>query len=241
MAAPRCNIAFPMATARFFLFFVNIIFMMTGTAAAVTAVLIELSFSQHSIFVEEKLTSLPKIIAVTCMIISLISIIGCCGVIRESRWILYVFSVMILAVFITEILIGIQSYRTADIMKDSLKTKMKDLQYDYNKINETVVKRSWDVLQYDFQCCGIEKAEEWTNILHSSSIPHSCCSELALDRSCTVKDANKRGCLTFFEEFLKSKAFFVIGIAVGIGIIQVLCSVGSFLLARNINKQYEVV
>lgn len=233
--------AFPTATARFFLFLFNVIFLITGIAVAVAAVLIELSFSQHSIFVEEKLTSPPVIIAIACGVICLISLFGCCGVIKESRCVLFVFSVLLFVVFIVEVSAGIYAYQTAGVMKNSLTAKMKDLQADYNKINETVVKRSWDVLQYDFQCCGIEKAEEWPNILHTSSLPHSCCSELPIDRTCTLKDASKRGCLTLFEEFLKSKTLVLAAVASGIGVIQLLCSVGSCLLARHINKQYEVV
>ncbi|XP_065202609.1 23 kDa integral membrane protein-like [Planococcus citri] len=232
---------FPSATARLFLFLFNVIFLATGTAIGVTAILIELSFSQHSIFVQEKLTSPPILVAISCLVISLVSIFGCCGVIKESRCILYTFSVLICAVFILEVVAGVFAYQQAGVMKDSLKSKMKELQYDYNKINETIVKRSWDVLQYDFQCCGIEKAEEWTEILHSSSLPHSCCGELPIDRTCTIKDASKLGCITLFEKFLKSKMVIVGGIAVSIGGIQLLCSMGSCLLARHLNKQYEVV
>ena len=64
-------------------------FQITGIAVAVTAVLIELSFSQHSIFVEEKLTSPPIIIAFACGVVCLISLFGCCGVIKESRCVLF--------------------------------------------------------------------------------------------------------------------------------------------------------
>lgn len=36
-----------------------------------------------------------------------------------------------------------------------------------------------------------------------------------------MKDANKQGCLTLFEEFLQAKACLLAAVAVGVGVAQV--------------------
>jgi CD63 antigen len=230
--------AFPATTTRYLLFLLNLIFLVSALVVAVIAILVEISFFNHNLFLEQDWKSPPVLIAIACVIIGVVSLFGCCGVIRESRCCLILFSGLLFIVVIGEIAAGIYVFSTKTEIANELQTRMTTTMRDYNQ-TETAT-RSWNVLQHDFRCCGVKNATDWVPVL-GNQLPESCCREIEVGTPCTLKDASKEGCYSRFAQFTQSKSVTLAFIVIGVGIVQLLCAIASGLLTRHINKQYEAV
>ncbi|XKL59445.1 hypothetical protein PGB90_000461 [Kerria lacca] len=207
--------AFPTAITRYLLFLCNLIFLVSALAVA-TVVNILVSFFDINYFVNKNFSSPPVIILLICVIICIVSFCGCCGVIKESRWCLYLFSVLLFVVVIAEIFAAGFIYSQKDEIANDLKIKMEDSMKEYNK-NSTVT-HSWNVLQHDFHCCGVKNATDWFNV--TRILPHSCCGELPIKTECTIKEANKNGCFSYLGQFLQNKTLTLAAVVLGVGVVQ---------------------
>lgn len=230
--------AFPATTARYLLFLLNLIFLVSALVVAVIAILFEISFLNDNVFLKQDWKSPPVLVAIACIIIGVVSLFGCCGVIRESRSCLIVFSGLLIIIVLSEIVLGVYVFATKGDIADALQKKMSSTMKDYN--HTKTVTDSWDMLQHDCRCCGVNNAIDWVPVL-GNNLPPSCCPDNATNEKCTLKDANKIGCYSLFVQFTESKTLTLALIVIGVGLVQLLCAVASGFLARHINKQYVAV
>lgn len=235
--------AFPANTTRYLLFLCNLLFLVSALAVAAVSVLIAVSLFQHDLFLEENLSSPPVIVLIVCGIICLISFFGCCGVIRENKCCLYLFSLLMLVVIVVEVVAGVYVFMSRTDIAHSVEVKMQDLMKGYNESNPNSIKQSWDALQHDFGCCGVKNYTDWDKFLPMDKrYPHSCCHNLPLDQRCQVPQLqNVPGCFSRFSQFVQTKTLTLAVIVLSVGILQLLCAVASGLLARHFQRQYEAV
>ena len=88
-----------------------------------------------------------------------------------------------------------------------MKTAMQN--YGENDKQHDGVKQTWDIVQSDFKCCGVEKYSDWFDTPYGknvSGVPDSCCKvEVAgcgknIEGSSDVQDKiNINGCFSQFE------------------------------------------
>lgn len=76
--------------------------------------------------------------------------------------------------------------------------------------------KTWDQLQYDFGCCGINQPSDWEPIVgHNQPLPMSCCNFFSqFEKTCTVEAAIKVGCKQKLAQHVKS--YFLVSIALAI-------------------------
>ena len=77
-----------------------------------------------------------------------------------------------------------------------------------------------------FECCGINKNEDWNKPLHYAGLPMSCCKTVvgAIGNStCNANSTNlyQNGCLPAFGSFIKSHAVQLGGVGLGVAFVQV--------------------
>ena len=88
-----------------------------------------------------------------------------------------------------------------------MKTAMQN--YGENDKQHDGVKQTWDIVQSDFKCCGVEKYSDWFDTPYGknvSGVPDSCCKvEVTgcgknIEGSSDIQDKiNTNGCFSQFE------------------------------------------
>ena len=89
------------------------------------------------------------------------------------------------------------------------------------------VTHTWDIVQNDFQCCGIERPEDWTlertDIFPDGEVPDSCCEEGQKEGCGADPNAKKfsKGCYIPFKAKFSDNITIVGGVAFGVAAIEV--------------------
>jgi len=99
------------------------------------------------------------------------------------------------------------------------------------------VRRSWDVLQSHFQCCGVDSRRDWQVIVGPGRVPNSCCrtdrsgKTLACDAG---RNSYDRGCVRFLREFVENHSGLFGGIAIGVAILLLASMICSCFIMKSI-------
>jgi CD63 antigen len=166
---------------KFLLFLFNLIFWCLGLALIIVGALVLDKYgSVFSLASSENhsWSSGPALIIAIGSIIFVVAFFGCFGAIRESRCLLYTFSVLLFILFVVTltgaILVAVYRNQIKDDLHDVMWNSMKKYETDKG------VHKAWDNLQSDWpKCCGTYSYNDWGAI--NVSVPKSCC----VDTDCT--------------------------------------------------------
>eukprot|EP00413_Alexandrium_margalefii_P027176 CAMPEP_0204575974 /NCGR_PEP_ID=MMETSP0661-20131031/41502_1 /ASSEMBLY_ACC=CAM_ASM_000606 /TAXON_ID=109239 /ORGANISM="Alexandrium margalefi, Strain AMGDE01CS-322" /LENGTH=251 /DNA_ID=CAMNT_0051584663 /DNA_START=20 /DNA_END=775 /DNA_ORIENTATION=- len=175
----------------------------------------------------------------------LVGFLGCCGALKESTCMLRTFGTIITIIFIIEVIVAI----VGGVEKGKIDTLIT------NQWNAIYPKCAGDncpnsdgyqaavAVQQAFHCCGISNYTEWQTKGHFNSttpVPMSCCITDTTVPSCGSQNYPSNiynvGCLQGFQNWIKDHLNIIIGVLVGLGLIQVLAVVVACHLAKKINK-----
>lgn len=131
-------------------------------------------------------------------IIFVISFFGCCGAIRESQCCILIYSILMMAVVVAQIVLAayVMVY-TEDIVKVVGKGFQKLWEDGDQDLNKKVI----DVIQKTFECCGKLSVSDYPQ----TAIPQSCCPENTRQK-CNATLSFKVGCGERIDEFIKNSA-----------------------------------
>jgi len=181
----------------------------------------------ESISVDIYKTSAIVLVSASSIVI-LISFLGCCGALKENRFLLFCYFVTLLILFMA-VTIGatIAAFQSVDVIKEPLLKSMDD--YDPNsQIAEKLdITRAWDDVQREFSCCGVNNFTDWVTVngtifpLESQElVPASCCNNINNITDCRKNPSAKNytdlmnGCFTVFKDSLEDSKS-TIGIVTG--------------------------
>ncbi|XP_052799957.1 CD82 antigen-like [Mya arenaria] len=188
----------------------------------------------------------------------LVGFFGCCGAIRGSKCLLGLYIFCLVLVFAGEIAAGVISIiyksevekKVDDTLKNSIKEK-----YSVS----TTITEAWDVVQIQLDCCGGLSPEDYTGSKFAERnttqlIPPSCCvltnkneaeekprSAIAKNATaCMEKEADyyhEKGCKEGLIDWAKMHTAILIGVAMGIGAIQIFGLVIAICLCRQVDRE----
>ncbi|XP_022188286.2 CD63 antigen [Nilaparvata lugens] len=231
--------SFGMCCVKYLLFLFNLLFALSGIVILTVGILIQQMYYTYQQFIDEKLFSAPMILIVVGVIVFVVAFFGCCGAVKESNAMLITFAVMLGLIFIMEVAGGVTGYLLQDDIHGMLETRMEDGMKDYGKHQD--VTNSWDVLQYDLECCGVKSGEDWKPVFLNSTLPHSCCHGLPVDLECNLDKASKRGCLPALQTVLEENTMRIGAVGIGVACVQLIGVIFACCLARSIRREYETV
>ena len=111
-------------------------------------------------------------------------------------------------ILIAEIGAGIAAYILQGALKGEITKNMKAGMQNYKKEGQEGVTTTWDLVQHNLECCGVEGPGDWNSTTVSyGATPDSC-------------EKHKRGCLEVFEDQILSNIGSVGGAAIGIAFVQ---------------------
>jgi len=153
------------------------------------------------------------IIAVSTVIV-IVSFLGCCGAWKENRCLLFFNYVSILLLFIG-VVAGATIAFTQSI--DIIRNPMLESMQEYKQNAE--VTESWDSIQAQLNCCGVDNYSDWINTpafptnKTNYKVPESCCMGQEDNTECMKNPkkvlTNVEGCFTLLKETIDSNKYYI--------------------------------
>lgn len=221
------------------LFVFNLLFVIAGIALIATGAYVNIKMDEYYDFFGKDYLGPGILIIIVGVIIFFIAFFGCCGAIKENYCLTMTFAVSLAIIFILEIAGGITGFVLRDKIEGDVKDVLTDALKNYNKPDHDGVKKTWDKLQEEFECCGVNSSSDWKNEANIT-IPVSCCKTT---NCITTIPSNiwDEPCADKLEQWLKDKVAIIGGVGIGLAFVQIVGIMFACCLARAIRKEYEVV
>jgi hypothetical protein len=153
----------------------------SGIIMIAVGVSVKSFYSDYDILLNDSYFSLPNLLIAIGSLIFFISFFGCCGAIRESWFMIFIFSILLSIIFIMEFSAGIAGYvlrdKTSSYLTDELQNSMKKYQFNPGKNDVNGETYAWDTIQENFQCCGAEGPEDWASVPKATTATGSTTKE----------------------------------------------------------------
>lgn len=231
-----------MTCVKYLLFLFNLIFAITGIVFISVGAVILVVYNGYNNFVDSWFFAAPVLMIIVGVIVFLVSFFGCCGAVKENHCMIITFSVLLLLIFALELGAGITGYMMRGEVGNMLGNRLNDTMRQYNSNDD--IRRSWDIMQHDLQCCGMNNPADWSRIgFVDNTVPESCCKELPTQSKCDVNSihVNGDGCMMKLQSAIENNAMILGGVGIGIALIQLIGVVFACCLARSIRREYETV
>lgn len=216
-------------------------------------------------------TQIIKAAAAVILVVGIFSfvigLVGCWGAFRQKTSCLNVFAVIICLIILMQIvgvtLAGVFHTKISQTLK---KTMNETLQKDYGSVNAEPETKSWNDLQYQLSCCGVEGPSDWQtsfwkkNQSKNAPVPKTCCvltntnvsnpqpknetlcyEEAKGMNSTSEAYLHHNGCEAALESWFNGHIAILIGIAVGVIIVEVVLVILACVLRARISSGYEYV
>ncbi|XP_049809605.1 23 kDa integral membrane protein-like [Schistocerca nitens] len=225
-----------MSCVKYLLFSFNLLFVISGLVIASVALFALHDISYYDLFFGGSVLAGCMLLVTVGVIVFIVAFFGCYGALKENRCMVITFSVLLFIIFIMEIGGGLTACVLKDVLRDEIDTQLNSTLSTYK--NYEGIRRSWDILQTDFHCCGVSGPDDWAKA--SLKIPTSCCDGHDVNEPCK-ESVYQKGCVDLLEKFISQHAVIVCGVGVGIAFIQVVGIILACSLAESIKKRYQAL
>uniref|UniRef100_A0AAZ3PJQ9 Tetraspanin n=1 Tax=Oncorhynchus tshawytscha TaxID=74940 RepID=A0AAZ3PJQ9_ONCTS len=177
--------------------------------------------------------------------------LGCIGAIYEIRCLLGLYFTCLLLILIAQVTAGVLIYFQRDRLQQEMSTIVKGMLVNYTGQNRTT-EHSWDYVQRTMKCCGWVSPGNWLeNVwIKNSSVslyPCSCrnetlpgtdmnetglCEHLSADRP-----VYQTGCMHSVEAWLLENCGVILGICVGVAVLELLGMILSMCLCKSVVQE----
>jgi len=195
--------------------------------------------------------------------IFIISFLGYCGAIKESRVLLTAYGIFLVIIFALQVTLILLSTMYKSHADQHSKGFLKSTLAKYYTIgdNKDAVTLSWDLIMAQMSCCGVDGYQDFRTaklfVQRSSAeglgrqVPESCCilsgDHLSLqpeDPSCIgspteINSYMSTGCYNKFSSMVNVNIDMVIGVVVVVAAIQLLAIIFSFCLCRAVGQERD--
>lgn len=250
MAACATNVA------RTLFFAFNFIFWILGIVVVAIGIYSRVEFKHESLdglLDKSVITGAANLLIASGIIAAVVGFFGCCGAMKQVKWMLMVYCGLIALIFILEIAGGVYAYTNRDEVETKMEKKVSEtVLISYGEPGEAgnATVKAVDWFQQKMKCCGVNAPSDWiesmwfknyttvttfiltvnnTNItVKHSKVPDSCCKNESVGcGSKGVSDPNmfSKGCVEKGKAFVKDNVYLVGGVGVGIAVVQLLAIV----------------
>ncbi|XP_055949760.1 CD63 antigen-like [Argiope bruennichi] len=220
-----------MSCIKYLMFIMNFVFVVCGIILIVIGAIVQTKDVTE--FLDTKFFTAPTILITIGCIIFVLAFLGCCGAVRENSCMVTTFGILLFVIFVVEIAGAATAYMYRGQFQTILKDNMNKT-IAQNKSDATTV---WNEMQIDLNCCGVDGPKDYIN--NNMQIPLSCCGKSATE--CPEDKAHPNGCYKELLEKIKSKIGIVGGVAIGIGVVELIGVMFAWCLSSAIKKEYEGV
>lgn len=181
---------------------------------------------------------------------------GMCGAIRASKCLLGFYIFFVLLVIFAEIGAAVLLILYRIEVEDNI---VKLLQENIKKrYGEETVRTGWDLAQLEFECCGAVNSMDYNETTYNfpnagQTVPNTCCklsnrdaalddpskatpSNSALCYARNTNEINTKGCKDSLKDWALKHSTIIIGVGIGIAVLEIFSIVWACCFCRNIGK-----
>ncbi|XP_056621980.1 CD82 molecule b [Triplophysa dalaica] len=239
---------------KYFLFLFNLLFCLFGAVIMGFGLWVLLDNQSFITVLQESSTTLKVgsyILIGIGSLSMLMGFLGCIGAINEIRCLLGLYFTCLLLILIAQVTAAVLIYFQRDLLKHEMSTIVNKILVNYNGHNNTS-EHAWDYLQRTMGCCGWTGPFNWTdNILIKNSskflYPCSCRNESIsgtdlMETGLCEGLSNDwpvftMGCISKVEDWLLRNCGVILGVCVGIGVIELLGMILSMCLCKSVQQE----
>ncbi|XP_043501836.1 CD9 antigen [Polistes fuscatus] len=208
------------------------------------------------------------ILLVAGLVMLVVAFLGCCGAFRESQCMLVGFFSCLLVVIVAQIAAGVWLYTNSDRLEELVKLSVVNtVKNEYGVVDFRT--QTVDAFQSGLGCCGATGPADWAGSKYAKydssialsltvsksdnvyKVPKSCCTDrdsvaCNIARNFKLGDVvspaiYNEGCIDKLVNALKSQSCIVIGIAIGVGIFELLGLIFALILccANGSSDRYK--
>ena len=176
----------------------------------------------------------------------LIAFFGCCGSWFQSKCLLITYLSSIIIIMLLEILIGVVCFIFQSQISLTLQSELLNgIQHRYSLNDTNGIKSTWDHLQSNFHCCGVNNYTDWYQIEawpDKMQLPSSCCKPLngtavdcGQDTDINTENIWKHGCYQKIRYYLLTNIHGVGITSIIFAFIQFMALVCAFLVVYTMD------
>ncbi|XP_028971012.2 CD82 molecule b isoform X1 [Esox lucius] len=239
---------------KYFLFLFNLLFFIFGALIMGFGLWVLLDNQSFIAVLQESSTTLQVASYILISVGSLsmaMGFLGCIGAIYEIRCLLGLYFTCLLLILIAQVTAGVLIYFQRESLKHEMSNIIKGMLVNYTGQNRTT-EHTWDYIQRTMMCCGWTGPGNWSeNVqIQNSSIPLYSCScrnitlpgtDIAETGLCEHLSAElpvyQTGCIHSAESWLWQNSGVIVGICVGVAVIELLGMLLSMCLCRSVVQE----
>lgn len=191
-------------------------------------------------------------------VIFILGFLGCCGAMHESKCLLITYAVLLFLILGLEIGAGIYAAVAKDKFRNDLKSLMlRSLKTYKPQGKEDAVTLGWNYVFAQFECCGVDSGQdlqisEWAQAVGplGETMPVACCvlsdkSKFTPQTPATcpgraglrLNSNYDRGCYGAVLKWVDNYMTLVIGVAIGLGLVQFLAFIFACCLCCSLDNR----
>ncbi|XP_026970734.1 CD82 antigen [Sagmatias obliquidens] len=251
---------------KYFLFLFNLLFFVLGAVILGFGVWILADRSSFISVLQTSSTSL-KVGAYVFIGVGgftmLMGFLGCIGAVNEVRCLLGLYFAFVLLILIAQVTAGVLFYFNMGKLKQEMGGIVTKLIQNYTDGHEDSLQEAWDYVQAQVKCCGWASFYNWTEnaeLMNRINITYPCsCKNKSKDNSsispqtgfCEAPVGNgtqssnnpdewpvyKEGCMEKVQAWLQENLGVILGVCVGVAVIELLGMLLSISLCRHIHSE----
>ncbi|XP_035381393.1 tetraspanin-9 isoform X2 [Electrophorus electricus] len=235
----KCNMARGcLCCLKYAMFFFNLIFWLCGCGLLGVGVWLAVSQGSFATFSPSvpSLSAANLVIAIGA-IVMVTGFLGCLGAIKENKCLLLSFFIVLLVILLAELILLILFFIYSDKVSKNAKQDLKDGLSLYYSDSNIGLRNAWNIIQAEWQCCGVSGYTDWHEAFKEKVVPDRCCQEHY--QECGRNATNEfweRGCFEKVEEWLDDNKHLLGTIAMCIVVVQVLGMAFSMTLFHQIHR-----
>ncbi len=205
------------------------------------------------------------ILIATGAFIFIISFLGYCGAIKESRVLLTAYGLFIVIITLAQVgAIAFAAYKKEDAETHTKEFFLHTIRNYYTtKDQKDAVTLAWDVMQSQLQCCGVHNSEDFQLASEfvkyaredgrGQIVPEACCKldpkydpllfhpadENCVTAPTTSNSYMRMGCYDKVNQILINNMNVVIGAAAGVIAVQILGIIFAFCLCKAVGGERD--
>lgn len=232
---------------KYFMVFFNILFTLAGCVLIGFGAWSQIAAKDYLNFLGESYVNTPIFLMVVGGIIFIVAFVGCCGACQENKCLIYTYAFLLAVILVAQIGAGIAAY----MLKGDLDTEVtKNMEFgmeNYNKPDFTGVTHTWDIVQKELKCCGVEAPADWhknrADVYNETQYPDSCC-KAGMVEGCGMKAgvaAFTDGCYQLFKTQFVDNIAVIGGVALGVAAVELLIVLFACCLGRRMGYTSQYV
>ncbi|XP_034868502.1 CD82 antigen [Mirounga angustirostris] len=251
---------------KYFLFLFNLLFFILGAVILGFGVWI-LADKSSFISVLQTSSSSLKVGACVFVGVGAVTMfmgfLGCIGAIKEVRCLLGLYFAFLLLILIVQVAAGTLFYFNMGKLKQEMGNIVTELIQNYKDGHEDRLQEAWDYVQAQVKCCGWASFYNWTDnaeLRNRTNITYPCSCEdrqeaddgfLVRKGFCEAFDSNstesgnspeswpvyREGCMKKVQDWLQENVGIILGVCVGVAVIELLGMLLSICLCRHIHSE----